>query len=376
MMSRPLTTDEERYLTSLYYNPINPGSYESPQRLYNAVKEDDKFSITLEQIDKWLRENVEPYTLNRRVQRNFQRGRVMVSGIDDQWEADLADMQSYSKENNDIKYLLFIIDVFSRFLWVEPLKDKTSQEIVSAFDAVLFETSRHPKRLRTDAATDFTSGNFQKYMRMENINHFVTHSEKQANYVERVIQTIKKKIFRYMVAKNTREYVNVIEDMVTAYNNTWHNGIQERPIDVNPSNEKKLWWQMYWPKTPYKRRKRGRKKKVRFRYKIGAVVRMSILRSAFQREYLTRWTIELFKISDRFVRQGQPIYKLVDWNNDPVKGTFYENELQESKEPTVFKIEEVLKYKGKGEAKKALVSWKGWPKKFNSWIPASDVMDI
>ena len=255
------------------------------------------------------------------------------------------------------------------------MKDKTANEIVSAFDSILNDSGRHPTRLRTDAATDFTSGQFQKLMRMSNINHFVTHSEKQANYVERVIQTIKKKIFRYLVSRNSQRYLDVLESMVTAYNNTWHSGIQERPIDVTPNKQKRLWWQMYWPKEAYKP-KRGRKKKVKFRFKIGATVRMSILRSAFQREYLTRWTTELFKISERFVRQGQPIYKLVDWNNDPVQGTFYEKELQETKAPEIFKIEKVIKYKGRGDGKQALVSWKGWPKKFNSWIPASDVMDI
>lgn len=371
---KPLTKEEQDYLQSLYFDPFNPGSYESPERLYQSVRDDGEFSISKEQIDKWLREDVESYYLNRKVQRHFQRGRVMVSGIDDQWEADLADFQKYSKENEDFKYLLFVIDVFSRFLWVEPLKDKTSNEIVSAFDSILFETHRHPKRLRTDAATDFTSSGFQKLMRMENINHFVTHSEKQANYVERVIQTMKKKIFRYMVAQNKEKYINVLEDMVNAYNNTWHSGIQERPADVTAAKQNKLWWQMYWPNKPYKP-KRGPKKKVHFKFKLGTVVRMSILRSPFQREYNTRWTTELFKISDRFVRQNQPIYKLVDWNNDPVQGTFYERELQASKEPFIYKIEKVLKYKGRGKARKALVAWKGWPKKFNSWIPSTDILE-
>jgi len=369
---RPLTVDEKRYLIDLYFNPINPGSFQGPKRLKRAVDEDGQFSITLEQIEDWL-QNQEPYSLNKNVSRSFQRGRVLVKGIDDQWEADLADMQSYSKSNDDIKYLLFVIDVFSRYLWVEPLKDKSANEVAGGFDAILGDTTRHPRRLRTDAATDFTSNTFQKLLKGENISHFVTHSEKQANYVERVIQTMKKKIFRFMNAENTEQYITVLENLVQSYNNTWHSGIKKRPADVTKSNERKLWWQMYWGDEPYNPRRRD--KKVKFRYKQGDVVRMTVLRSPLQREYTSTWTIELFKISDRFERQEQPIYKLVDWVNDPVAGTFYEFELQRVSEPDpYYKIEKILKYKGKGKNRQGLVQWKGWPKKFNSWEPISEIV--
>jgi len=370
---RPLTQEEYRYLLSLYFNPKNPGSYQGPERLKKAVDEDGKYSITFEQIDDWL-SNQEPYSLNRNVLRNFERGRVLVTGIDDQWEADLADMQSYAKSNDDMKYLLFVIDVFSRYLWVEPLKDKTANEISGAFDAILGDTSRHPRRLRTDAATDFTSNTFQKLMKGENITHFVTHSEKQANYVERVIQTIKKRLFRFMVAQNTEQYLPALQHLVDSYNNTWHSGIKARPADVDSSNETRLWWQMYWGDEPFEPG-RHREKSVSFKYKQGDIVRMSVLRSALQREYTSKWTIELFKVSDRFERQEQPIYKLVDWVNDPVQGTFYEFELQRISQPDpFFKVEKILKYKGRGDAKQALVQWKGWPKKFNSWEPVSELV--
>jgi len=369
---RPLTPDEKRYLISLYFNPNNPGSYQGPERLKKAVDEDGQFSITFEQIEDWL-QNQEPYSLNRNVARSFQRGRVLVKGIDDQWEADLADMQSYAKDNDNMKYLLFVIDVFSRYLWVEPLKDKTANEVSGGFDAILGDTPRHPRRLRTDAATDFTSNTFQKLLKGENISHFVTHSEKQANYVERVIQTMKKRIFRFMVAQNSEKYIDALPALVESYNNTWHSGIKARPADVDSSNESQLWWQMYWGDEPYDPKKHD--KKVRFKYKQGDIVRMTVLRSALQREYTSTWTMELFKISDRVERQGQPIYKLVDWVNDPVQGTFYEYELQRISEPDpFFKVEKILKYKGKGNAKQGLVQWKGWPKKFNSWEPISELV--
>ena len=76
------------------------------------------------------------------------------------------------------------------------------------------------------------------------------------------------------------------------------------------------------------------------------------------------------------MRQEQPIYTVVDWYDNPVEGTFYQKELQkvESTDDNLFKIETILKYKGRGKDKQALVKWKGWPKKFDSWIPTSNVV--
>jgi hypothetical protein len=372
---RPLTEDEEEYLRSVYFDPDKSASYQSPLRLYNFVKNDGEFSITLMQIKDWLQRQ-EAYSLNRNVLRNFQRSRVIVAGLDDQWEADLADLQEYAEDNDGYKYLLFVMDVFSRYAWVQPLKSKKAPEIVQAFKNILEENGeRYPDRLRTDAATDFTSSTFQNFMKSENIHHFVTHSEKQANYVERLIQTIKRKLFRHIVHHNNPRYIDDLQSLVTSYNQTFHSGIQSEPEKVNKKNQRKLWWQMYWPKTPPKGQRR-KKKKVKFLFEIGDEVRISFIRSAFQREYSVRWSREVFKVSDRFIRQNQPIYKLVDWDGDRVEGTFYQKELQKTKQGATFKIQKIEQYKGRGRNRQALVSWKGWPKKFNSWILVSELQRI
>ena len=86
--------------------------------------------------------------------------------------------------------------------------------------------------------------------------------------------------------------------------------------------------------------------------------------------------LKFFKIARRYMRQDQPIYTVVDWYDKPVEGAFYQKEFQkvESTNEDIFKIESVLKYKGRGKDKQALVKWKVWPKKFNSWIPASNLV--
>ena len=103
-------------------------------------------------------------------------------------------------------------------------------------------------------------------MKSKNITHFVTHNEKQANYVERFIKTIKNKIFKYMVEKNSPRYIEVLPKIVHSYNRTWHSGIRSEPINVNKTNEKQLWWQMYWPKEPYDPKKK--KHEVKYRLKL------------------------------------------------------------------------------------------------------------
>ena len=225
------------------------------------------------------------------------------------------------------------------------MKDKTAPQIVNAFDNILSE-GRIPKKLRTDAAKDFTSGKFQTFLKGKNIVHFVTHNEKQANYVERFIKTLKSQINRYMIEKNTHRYIDVLQKIVTSYNHAWHSGIRSEPVNVNKQNEKQLWWQMYLPKELYVKNKK--KEKIKFAFNIGDRVRTTYIRRHFQHEYDSKWTGEIFKISRRFIRQCQPIYHLVDWYDKPVEGTFYQNKLQkiETTDADMFKIEKVLKYKG------------------------------
>ena len=372
----------EKYLEKIYFNPSHPASFEGPTRLYKYVKKKGKFNISHNQIKNWIqRQNT--YSRNKKVKRNFQRSRVIVSGIDDQFDADLADLRNYADENDGYQFLLVVIDVFSRYAWVEPIKNKTKEAVVEAMDKIL-SCGRIPRRLRTDRGSEFTADKFQNYMTERGIKHFTTYNEKQANYVERFIRTIKSKIYRYTLTHNDPRYIDVLPRLVKSYNRTWHSGIQSEPINVNRRNEKKLWWQMYYPKEKYQPRRvryRGRlivrKKKPIFKYKVGDKVRITHTRSPFDRAYDASWTAEIFTIHKRYNRHGIPVYRLVDWSDDPVKGTYYQAELQkvDTRADDLFKIDHVIKYKGKGKRKQALVHWMGWRKKFDSWVDASTIVD-
>ncbi|KAK9730804.1 Integrase core domain [Popillia japonica] len=92
--------------------------------------------------------------LHKPARRNFRRRRVIIKGLDDLWQADLADFKLYSRENRRYKYILVVIDAFSKFLWTQPLKTKSAMEVKDAMDKILKE-GRHPKNLQTDAGKEF-----------------------------------------------------------------------------------------------------------------------------------------------------------------------------------------------------------------------------
>ena len=96
------------------------------------------------------------------IRRNFQRRRVVVGGIDEQWQADLVDLISLIKENKNFQYLLTVIDVFSKFAWVAPLKQKTGKCLVKSFANILKRSKRFPKALQTDKGKEFVNKFFSE----------------------------------------------------------------------------------------------------------------------------------------------------------------------------------------------------------------------
>ena len=131
------------------------------------------------------------------VSKKFDRRRVNVNGIDEIWAADLIDMQAFSKGNNGIKYLLTVIDIFSKFVWIVPLKQKTGQEVANAFSRILKE--RKPSKMWVDRGREFYNKDVQKLFEL-----YPVENEEKSCVFERFNRTIKEKMFKYSSANNTR----------------------------------------------------------------------------------------------------------------------------------------------------------------------------
>ena len=329
----------DEYLTQVYYNPKRTGGFGGVERLYRDVKKDGKYDISRAQLKKWLMKQ-DTYTLHKPARRHYRRNRVIVGGIDELWQMDLADMQPVSTDNDGYRYLLVCIDVFSKFLWVIPLKTKTGPALVTAFKVIL-ESGRKPQKIQTDQGTEFFNKHFKALMKEEEIQLYNTYNETKASVVERVIRTLKTRMWRYFTAKRTRRYIDVLPDLVDSYNRSKHRSIQKKPINVTPNNEREVWHTLYGD--------RENKKPIRYKFEVGDQVRISKMKRTFEKGYLPNFSKEIFTVSQRIPRQP-PVYKLKDYHQEELSGTFYNEELQKViKEDDVYEVEKILKKRGKGK---------------------------
>ena len=198
-------TDWEDYLSSIYFDPKHPASFAGPSKLYHELKKDGRFNVGLSKIKQWV-QNQDVYSLHRPLRRKFVRNRV-VSGIDEQWDVDLMDMASLSKQNNGVEYILLAIDIFSRYVFVQPLQSKNNSEVIKAFKNILKE-GRKPKLIHSDKGSEFTGSTVEKFFKQSGIHHFVTQNEAKANYAERAIKTVKNSIYRYITHAQKHMYID------------------------------------------------------------------------------------------------------------------------------------------------------------------------
>lgn len=352
-------------LEKVYYDPANPAAFGGVNKLYDTVKKQATESPSLQDVQKWLCKQ-DAYTLHAPTFKHFQRNRVLVSGIDKQFQADLVDMSEYAEENDGVHFLLTCIDVFSKHAWVRCLTSKSGENVMKAFENILRE-GRVPKKLQTDAGKEFYNKPFQRLLASYNIKHFSTFNETKASIVERFNKTLKTRMWRYLTAANSRRYVDVLQSLVHAYNHTRHRSIRMSPSEVCKENERTVFNNLYKSKP---------KSTVIFKFKVGDTVRISKHRGVFRKGYEQSYTDEFFTIVE-CLHRIPPVYRLKDQAGDEIQGTFYEKELQlvfidKNKS---FKIEKVLDRKKVGRKNHVLVKWLGWPDKFNSWIPEKDLVE-
>jgi hypothetical protein len=144
----------EDYLKTIYYDPKHPGAFSGPQKLYTVVKSEGKLDIGMHRIRKFLH-NQESYSLHKPVRRRLRRNHVVSAGKDDLWMADLIDMVKFADWNQGYKYILLVIDTFSKYVWLQPLKYKTGEEVAKAFQNIFDTTNRSPAKLITDKGNIF-----------------------------------------------------------------------------------------------------------------------------------------------------------------------------------------------------------------------------
>lgn len=306
--------------------------------------------------------------LHRGVRKNFPRRKYVMRGINDTFQADLIEMITWAGQNRGYRYILMVIDVFSKRAWAKGLKNKTGAEVTKAM-ATIFETNPQniPHNLHTDEGKEFYNAQFQRLMKKHGINHYSTYSTKKASIVERLNRTIMNRLWRQFNLQGSHKWIDKIQSIIDSYNTTKHRTIKMRPINVNEKN------QTFLLQTAYKQNQTlnvdDMSSKNKDKFKVNDYVRVSKYKSLFEKGYTPNWSTEIFRIVK--VIPTEPVtYHLSDLNGDRIKGCFYGYELQKTKITDVYLVEKIIRRKGN----KVLVKWLGFDDSHSSWIDADDVL--
>ena len=246
--------------------------------------------------------------------RKFNKRKVYSQFKDHIWGVDLADMQLLSRKNKGIKYLLCAIDLYSKYAFVIPLKDKKGISIVNAFNKIIKQSNRKPNKIWVDQEGEFYNNVFEKWLSDNNIIMYSTYKEGKSVVAERFIGTLKNKLYKHMTATGKKVYYDVLDDVINKYNNTKHSTIKMKPIDVKHNNKR-----VYIDENNEKDS----------RFKVGDRVRISKFKNMFAKGYVPNWSSEIF-IVDKVNDTIPYTYNLKDLNDEEIIGRFYDRELQKS----------------------------------------------
>lgn len=258
--------------------------------------------------------------LHKPIRRKFKRRRVYAFTLNDIWSADLQDLSRLSKHNKGYKYLLNVIDLFSRYAYSVPLKTKSAKEVTEAFEK-LFD-AQHPNKLWADRGSEFVNNNFRKLLAKRNIDLYHVYNEGKACVVERFNRTLGEMINRHMTAHKTKKYIDVLQILIDEYNNRYHSTIRMSPVDASKFDNAE---QVLTPVLEDIVHAKTQKPK----YKVGDRVRIYRYKTTFEKGSTPNWTNEIFLV-DRVANTKPITYKLKDLNNEPILGSFYAEELQKT----------------------------------------------
>ena len=265
-------------------------------------------------------------------------------------------MTAFKDYNDGYTFLLLVIDTFSKYGYLIPLKNKKGKTVANALKDIF--KKRKPGKLWTDKGKEFYNKDVKDLVEL-----YSTENEEKSSIAERWVRTIKEKMWKYFTDNNTYNYINVLPDLVKDYNNTVHSSTKLTPIDASKKKNELTVWRNLYPD-------RYKKYNITPKFSVGDEVRITKKKKVFEKGYTTRWTEEIFTIKE--IRDTNPItYKLTDLKGEEIEGTFYEPELQKT-EQQIYRIEKVIE-KEKG---RSLVKWKGYSDKFNSWVDNKELIDL
>ena len=371
--STTLTTPEdcETDLQTNYTNPGHPIAFGGINNIYEYYKG----LLTKSKIQELL-SATESYTLHKEYHKG-QRNPSYSHFKRNQFQMDLVDIQELAPFNDNIRYLLAVIDTFTRFAWVKLLKDKKGETVLEAFKSILQSAKECPRIIVCDRGTEFFNKLFQTFCAQNNIKLYTPDSSIHAAYIERFNRTFQGLIYKYMTENETHRFIdkqnpdgtitNVFYNLLQTYNNRKHRMIGTTPCiaenDPSVHLDMRLRMSKYYETIKPKKRI----------FNVGDTVRVAKQKGKFSRGYKEQSQQEIFKISEIKTNSKIPMYFLETYNGlEKIKGGFYHFELIKVAND-VFRVEKVLKTRKKKNIVEHLVKWKGFDDSYNSWIPTENV---
>ena len=293
-----------RVISGVYNNPKSPAYLAGANVVYAESKKKNS-SVTLKDVQNYL-STQEVYNLHKPIRRRYKRNKVVARGLNTDFQVDLIDLQKIKRYNKGHAYILTCIDVFSRYGWALPIKDKRPPTVLTAFKEML-QDGRVPWRVLSDSGNEFR-GDFRRYLTEECIEFvFATQPDIKAANVERFNKTIKGRLWKHFTKTGTFNFLDILPSLVHAINRTKCRVTGFAPADVTYDNE-------HLVRATLEERQ------------LGAKVHITKYKHALSKGYTANFSSEIFTVI-KCLNRSPPVYKLKGEDGEDVDGVFYEQEL-------------------------------------------------
>ena len=236
----------------------------------------------------------------------YATNKTDVYHIDDIWSLDILDLKDYGPENNrGYRYVLVIIDNFSKFGWTAPLKNKNAQTMKNSFENILITSKRKPNLIESGRGKEFYNNIFQDFLNKNIIKLYSRNSSYGAVFAERFNRTIRDLLKRPVFEKDDSNWIDVLQAITKQYNNRMHSSTKLTPIQASlKKNEGYVYKNLL-----------DKRKKLKAKFQINDLVRTAGSKKTFSKSDTTNWSYNLYKITE-IVNDTIPSYKI---NNLPEK---------------------------------------------------------
>ncbi|NER45862.1 MAG: DDE-type integrase/transposase/recombinase [Symploca sp. SIO1A3] len=286
-------------------------------------------------------------------------------------QADLIEIGELSRSNGGVKYLLLVIDVFTKKIWVYPLKAKNAASVEDALRTWLErDVGAAPKLFSTDHGLEFNNGRVRALLESRDVRQLFADGTCKAAVAERANKSLQILIYKYLSDRQTKRYIDHLPLLVRSYNSRRHRTLEgmtpnEADLRRNEARVRGIHEARY-----------ARVKRKRPSFRAGQVVKVKIQAKAmshYARAYNPQFSDEYYVIADVNTEMPVPMYRLKAMDDDEnIKGHFYANELTAAR-GDVFKIERVLDERGEGPDRELLIKWLFFGPRWNTWVRAADV---